>query len=249
MLRQDRLYTHTEGVFVQRSALRKQATLHFEGFKDSLRPLATQKNFLIRNQYVNIFQMRPWSSLSVTFDFWLYLWAEIWIPNSASVQKCLFYNDNIYIHGFRHSLFFNFVFKWWLSKSSPLNLSDIFSSESQKGSHPELHCETICLLADRPDVRLAVGVSSFVRVSLSDVSHTPAEGRLFISEFDLSFDVDLGALPHYRNIIINLRWGKESQSLHLDLYQVEDGYYNLMQQHGTSHMTVRLPLQLFKSYR
>ena len=105
------------------------------------------------------------------------------------------------------------VFRYFLISSSSgdfpsLVLSiypDIFSSESQKGSHPELLCETICLLADRPDVRLAVGVSSFVRVSLSDVSHTPAEGRLFISEFDLSFDVDLGALPHHRNIIINLR--------------------------------------------
>ena len=85
MLRQDRHYIHTEGVFVQRSALRKQATLHFEGFKDSLRPLATQKNFLIRNLYVNIFQMRPWSSLSVTSHFWLYLWAEIWIPNSEGL--------------------------------------------------------------------------------------------------------------------------------------------------------------------
>ena len=48
---------------------------------------------------------------------------------------------------------------------------DIFSSESLKGPRPKLLCETICLLADRHDVRLGVGVGSVVKVST--VSHLP----------------------------------------------------------------------------
>ena len=162
MLRQDRLYTHTEGVFVQRSALRKQATLHFEGFKDSLRPLATQKNFLIRNQYVNIFQMRPWSSLSVPFDFWLYLWAEIWIPNSAEWRALQWSRAEIGL-----SLSAKQLPGWVFHLSLIMRLSLCFREILTRNFHHSLWCRKCvqwhCVFSLKINWVFLIILSSFIR--------------------------------------------------------------------------------------